>query len=619
MINLKKTIWLKFVFGAFISFLVWLQFTYPRLSVIDLSIDRDQAVNIARNYLTGELKVNLLLYQTAAIFVAASASDQYLQRAIGYQNELAFLREHDFELFHWRVRFFKEQEKEQYYVTVSAATGEVTQFDHSIDANAAREETSQDKAREQVITFLKKKFGFHPDAYISHTNLSKKFDNRTEHSFAWEKKGVFIPWREDGDSGGAKLIISARITGDDILAFHKVIMEIPDQYHRFLAKEQDVGRNLAFIFRIVFYFLLTTSIFFVVVRRNDLVMHTTKTFAIGLTVVLFSCHVLSYFNEFESIRYHYPTTSSFASYLWQSISGFLMDSFIVTIGILMPCLSGESLHQEVLPQKREGAFLHYLLSSFFVREAGKLVILGYLTAFVMIGIQSLAFEFGQRYLGVWTEYAWMARLSASYSPFLMAFVIGFSASFTEEISFRMFSLSLARKYLPMGWAVFLASVFWGFGHSTYMVFPMWFRGLEVTCIGIFLSGVYLRFGLIPVLVAHYLFDVFWTSAAYLLGESPAYHFYSSLSMLLLPAVLGLAAFLLNRPDTQRTMYWRLNNHQLFNFQVLKNYLQNTQLISSKPRDVLLKDIVAHGWDMAVVDLVLKECLEQPREMRNPNP
>jgi hypothetical protein len=611
--NFAKNIWFKFALGAFISFLVWLQFTYPQLALIDLSIERNQALQIAKAYLADELKVDVDSYQTATIFVSAGAADQYLQRAIGYHKEILFLQEHNVELFHWRIRFFREQEKEQYYVTVSAATGEVTQFDHSIEASAARKDTSQDAAREQVIAFLKGRFGFQPDQYILHTNLSKKFDNRTEHTFAWEKKGVFVPWNDDEDSGGAKVIISARISGDEIMSFYKAVMEIPDQYYRFLAKEQDVGRNLAFIFRIVFYTLLTFSIFFVVVRRNDLVMHTTKSFAIGLTAVLFFCHVLSYFNEFESIRYHYPTTSTFASYLWQSISGFLMDSFVVTIGILMPCLSGESLHHEVLPEKKEGSFLHYLLSSFFTRKVSGLVVLGYLSALIMIGIQSLAFEFGQRYLGVWTEYAWMARLSASYFPFIMAFVIGFSASFTEEIAFRLFSISLGRKYLTMGWAVLLASVFWGFGHSTYMVFPMWFRGLEVTCIGIFLSAVYLRLGLIPVLVAHYVFDVFWTSAVYLLGDAPAYHFFSSLSMLLLPAIVGLVAFLWNRSNEERNMYWRLNIHQLFNLQVLKNYLQNTEFVSTKPRELLLKEIVAHGWDLAVVDLALKDCLEKKKD------
>ncbi|PIT85935.1 hypothetical protein COU36_00540, partial [Candidatus Micrarchaeota archaeon CG10_big_fil_rev_8_21_14_0_10_59_7] len=421
------------------------------------------------------------------------------------------------------------------------------------------------------------------------------------------KKGVFVKWNEDEDSGGAKLLVSATVAGDEVLRFNKARLDIPEQFRRHIARLVNVGYNFAIFFRIAFFVLLTSAIFFVVVRRNDLVMHTTKNFCIGLTVFIFFLYVLAYFNQFQQVLYRYPTTASMKAYLWQTVTQSLMDMFIVTISILMPCLAGESLRYETAPRNKQRSFLHNISSTFFSRGTASQVVLGYLVAVILIGIQAAAFRFGQEFLGVWVEYTWMTQMSASYFPFFSAFIVGFTAATTEEIGFRLFSIHLGLKYLRSTvLAVILASVLWGFGHSTYMVFPMWFRGLEVTLLGLFLSFIYLRYGIIAVITAHYLFDVFWSSSAHLLGHSTAYYFYSSIAILLLPlAYAGLSAWL-NRPETARPLRWKLTPHQLFNLEVLKHYLRDHQELLQKPIDQLKGEVAAHGWDLAVVETAVED-------------
>ena len=41
----------------------------------------------------------------------------------------------------------------------------------------------------------------------------------------------------------------------------------------------------------------------------------------------------------------------------------------------------------------------------------------------------------------------MAYFSSAYIPLLSAFAIGFTASFNEEVIFRLFGISLTKKYL----------------------------------------------------------------------------------------------------------------------------------------------------------------------------
>lgn len=608
--TIRRRIWLIFLISAAASLAVWLKFTYPSFSFAKLSVDRPAARAAAQTYLK-ERGVDPSSYRSATVFTGASFSDQYLQKALGFEGELNFLREHHFELFFWKVRFFRENEKEEYHVTVSAATGEVLGALHEISESDARPDVGEEAARQTAIDWLTQRFPFNPDEYLLHSHLTKKYDNRLEYAFTWEKKDVFIRWDDAQDSGGAKLLTGARVSGDEVLSFNHNYIDIPDQFIRYIEGEKNVGRNLAILFRAVFYALLTASIFYVVVRRNNLVMHTVKHFCVALTAALFVVHVVSYFNEFENVLYAYPTTADLASYLWQGIMMLLMDTFIVTVAILMPALAGESLHYEEFPERKEGSFLHYITSGFLTRPAAGLVVLGYFSAVIMIGIQSAAFTVGQKFLGVWVEHTWMAQLSASYWPFLGALVIGASASFSEEIAFRLFGISLGKKIFKNTLiAVVVFSIFWGYGHSTYMVFPMWFRGLEVTCLGLFLSGVYLRFGIIPVITAHFLFDVFWSSSAYLLGDTTPGLFYSSLAVLLIPAVFGLLACLRNQPPTERPMQWRLNKHQLYNLAILRNYLESTRLWEGRQEADLKQEIVAHGWDIAVVEFALKAIKEK---------
>jgi hypothetical protein len=285
----------------------------------------------------------------------------------------------------------------------------------------------------------------------------------------------------------------------------------------------------------------------------------------------------------------------------------VLNTFIVTIGIMMPSLAGESLHYEVFPEKKEGGFLHYLRSTFLSRHVAEAVAFGYFVAFIMIGIQSLAFEIGQRYLGVWIQYSWLTQLSSSYLPFLTAFVLGFSASSVEEISFRIFSISLGKKFLKSTVAaVVVASLMWGYGHSTYLVFPMWFRGLEVTCLGLFLSFIYLRYGIIPVIVAHYLFDVFWSCSGYLFGKAVPFDLYTSILVLLLPAGWAVAAYLINRPNVERPLRWNLTKHQIYNMDVLKSFLKDKKIETPEQQRQLQREITSHGWDQAVVEITFED-------------
>ena len=76
---------LRFLLASLISMAVWFQFTYPQLSLINLSVGRNQALAIATKYLQDERGVDLKNYRHATIFSSSDGADRYLQKSIGFQ------------------------------------------------------------------------------------------------------------------------------------------------------------------------------------------------------------------------------------------------------------------------------------------------------------------------------------------------------------------------------------------------------------------------------------------------------------------------------------------------------------------------------------------------------
>ncbi len=599
--------WIVFFVLTILSFFIWFKLSYPQLAFVDFSINRSEALTIARDYIRKE-DPTIDQFKSAIVFTLEKQSNQYLQKTLGFTGLKEFVKDNDFDMFFWLIRFFKESQKEEYRLTVSSATGEVTSLSHTIDETASRPTISQEEAKEKAKTFLQNKFHIDFEKYAISTDAKNSLDNRVDYSFTWRKNGIEIPWSKEKNSGIGKLVTGVTVSGNDILSFAKNTFIVPDQFNRDLGIRRNTGQNLSTLMRIIYTILFAGAVFFVVVRRNHLAMHNTKKFYLGIATIAFLLSIASEFNQFQVILFDYPTTSSFIDYLGRHFVHVTIDALLYSIALLMPSLSGELLQFEIFKNTRGGSFLHYIQSTFLSRSVTQLIFIGYFACVILLAMQSILIKFGQNYLGVWVEYDWMTHLSTGYLPFLTAFTIGYMASFYEETMYRLFAISWGKKIFGSIFvAVLLSSLIWGFAHSSYPVYPMWFRGIEVACLGIFLSFIYLRFGIIPVIVTHYLFDAFWTNASYLLGNTKPFYFYSSLMVLLLPLIFGIVAWMVNRKEEIKPLRWHLNKHQLYNLEILKSYLKlHPDQFQGKEKEQIKKEISSHGWDVAVVDIALED-------------
>ncbi|MFC1510350.1 CPBP family intramembrane glutamic endopeptidase [Candidatus Omnitrophota bacterium] len=606
--KIKKQPWLSLIIASLFSIIIWFQFSYPQLEIMNFSVDKTHALAIAQEYLQQQ-NIDTEPYNTAIVFDLRGKANTYLQKTLGAKKLKAFIKENDFNLFQWKIRFFQEGEVEEHIIHVSSSTGEIIRYKHFIDPSAKREAITKEEARQRGLTFLTDTFSVDEANYYLLESREEKFDFRTDYEISWAKKGIEIPWNENVEEGTGKILNIVLISGKSILRFWKNAFRIPAQFNRHLEKLDDTGRTLGSFSILFFYSLLAAAVYFVVMGHQHLSLQITKPFYLSLAGIAFLLSSLSNINQLQEIIFYYKTSSPLAAALWRYFIDTTLKSLFFSINLIIPFLAAEYLHAiSSTKNKQHASFFYYLRTSFLTRTVSKQIWIGYFICIIMLGIQSLLIKFGQNYLNVWVTQIWIERLSSASFPFITALSVSLFASLNEEALYRFFAIKWGEKLFKNIWIpIIISALIWGFSHSAYPVYPKWFRGVELTAVGIFLGFSYTRFGIIPVIIAHFLFDIFWHCAGYLMGHSTPLLFFGSLALLFIPFAFSLVAFLINKEAILTPIKKQFSKIQLFNCTLLKEAFkakkQHNQNYTTNDFESELK---AHNWDPAIIKAALYE-------------
>lgn len=595
--------WLLFMLIAGLGFGLWFKFGYHQFSFVDLSIDKKNALLSAQRYLDS-LGINAGEYSKAIIFDSDDWADRYLQKTIGFKGEEEFIKKNSYELFSWNIRFFRQSQKEEFLVKVSPKTGNILSFTHLVEDIAPSATIEKDAARKNAEDFLKSTLAINLTQYDFHEERIKRYEKRIDYSFSWEKKSVYIPWKEN--EGGAKLLVGATISGNEVKQFYRDRLDIPEKFQRYIEKQLVFGEYLYSFYYLIFIFLITASIFVVVKRKSYAISRLCKKFYIYLAAIILVINIALLFNNFQNLLYNYPTSVSFSSFIGIFLIKTIINLVLSAIVLTMVGMAGESLHHEVFNKNPYSSFSHYLRSTFFARSFSRAVFLGYCLFAIILGLQAFIFYLGQKYAGVWKEWYRLAQFSSACVPFLSAFVIGITASLNEEIIFRLFATGWAKKYFKNTvFAVIFVSIIWGFGHSEYAIFPVWFRGIEVSIIGLIYGFIFVRFGIIPLIVAHYLFDCYWGIAAYILAKSSCYLFIGSIFVLAIPAIFAIITYFVDKEEKEKEIKLILDNVQKYNLGVVAAFIAERKSQGMSAASIN-KELIAHNWDPVLVELAINE-------------
>lgn len=603
MIKMTLRGWVLFFLAGLLCLILWLRFEYPHFAFVNFPVDKQTALSKAQGYLASR-GVDTEKYSRSIIFDRDKFPDRFLQKVIGLSAENAFLKKHAYEIFYWRVRFFREFQKEEYVLYVSPSSGEIINFQHPIEDIEPRSTPEKEAARLKAEEFLRENYALDLGNYRFNEEKIKRYDSRIDYSFSWEKKEVYIQWKEG--QGGAKLLAGATVSGNEIREFYKNKLNVPEKFSRYIENQFILGEYLYSFYFILFSILLGAAVYIIIRRRSDYLTRSSKKMYYYLAGFFFLANLAFIFNNLQNIIMYYPTSSKFSSFLGLNITKEMIYVTFLTASFLLPGLSGELLSGELYPKKKCRSLFHFAWHYLYSRQMSAAILLGYMVFFIMLGLQASVFHYAERFIGVWREWFTMTQFSSAYLPVLGAFVIGMRASLLEEVTFRFFGINLLKKYTGnILVSIILISLIWGLGHTAYAIFPVWFRIIEITLIGLLLGFIFVRYGIIPVIVAHYLFDVFWSSSAFILGRSNPGLFLSSLLILAAPLLFAAAAYIINRKKEEKEIELMLDKAQLFNLEVLKAYILLKKDRGSSAASIR-EELVSHNWDVALVDLALKQ-------------
>lgn len=486
-------------------------------SVHDVSlVSKDIATTNAKNYLANK-GIDINGYDTAIVFTTDNYGYSLLQQKLGEDGFEDFLDEHKLAYYKYSVRFFKEHEIEEVFVILDAENGKVIGFNRYIEESESRPPLSQDEAKAKALDFLSLE-GFDKEALEDEDYLSDSVFNRTDHFFTFKFKGTDL----DTDFGSTHLSLSITVLGDGIEGYDEPFVFVPETFYRSIDTQFGLGDLLSILAILASTLVLLASLVVMIIGfvKASIKWKIFLYIAIGVFVLL----VLNSINEYQSIKYYYPTELPFFAFLLSTLSLSLIGSLGNSITLFITGASGQFLSNEIWPRK------------LYSKNASKSILIGYMVGLFSLGLTSLIFLFGEKYLGVW----YLADISnynnlLTIIPIIPVLMISILPAISEEFTYRLFGITFLKKYLKSTClAVILMTIIWAVAHSSSPVFPFYFRAIEVFIGGLIFAYFFVRYDLITVITAHFIFNALITIPIFL-----AYGNFLYTSTALLVAILPL--------------------------------------------------------------------------------
>ena len=155
---------------------------------------------------------------------------------------------------------------------------------------------------------------------------------------------------------------------------------------------------------------------------------------------------------------------------------------------------------------------------------------GYILVPMMLCYTVLFYVFTMNWLGWWnpSQALFNPNILATYFPWLESISLSLQAGFLEECLFRAIPLASAallgtyfgkRSWWIAGAFILQAFVF-GAAHANYPAQPAYARLVELLADSALFGGIYLWLGLLPAIITHFIYDVFWFALPIFISTAP---------------------------------------------------------------------------------------------------
>jgi hypothetical protein len=477
---------------------------FPEAS-LELRVTRRQAAVRARDVLVREAGAPPEVFagasrsgwHEASRFAVDTRTKTYLERTLGLQraNRL-FGREA--KIWRWDLRWYRSLQKEEWRASVTPR-GDFVSFDHEIPESAPGARLDAAEAERRARAYLRRR-GLDAAKLSLREAEPRERPARTDWSFVFESPGPRL--------GDATVRYEVRLQGGSIGAFREFV-QIPERWvrgYRRLRSANDAASSVD-----AFFLILTGLAMAAVLVSRALRRDVPWKIAGAFAAVAFVLALLSLANEVPVDLFDYDTASPYSAYLVSLGLTALLSAAGQGVLIGGVVAAGEPVFRERFPGRLSvaGVFSRRGLGT---RNVFRGIVLGYtLTAF-FFAYQAVFYVVASHF-GAWApaDIPYDDMLNTAF-PWVTVLFMGFFPAVSEEFVSRIFSISFLRPFVKSRFLLLLVpALIWGFGHAGYPNQPFYIRGVEVGAAGVLLGAVFLRWGIVPILVWHFTVDAVYTA------------------------------------------------------------------------------------------------------------
>ncbi len=488
---------------------------------VDIQMDRNAALEKAAQ-LSRDFDIGPKDYKQAAAFRNDSRFQNFVElEAGGLDTFTHIMADGYYYAYHWSVRHFKEQDANE-AVFWFKPNGETYGFNEKIPESEKGATLSADEAQKLAEHYAIYNWNVDLEPYkLVEKSKIEQISGRVDHTFVYE--------RTDKTIGEGKFRLTLVVSGNKLTSvdYHVKIPEDFDRRYSEMRSANDTIQMISMGVIALIYGLLgvVLGIFFLM-RTRRLIWKPAVYWGMSIT---FASVFLVTINQLPFAWFSYDTSLSQSNFLLRQLLSGLMSAAGFGAVIALSFMAAEGLGRTAFPE-------HIQWWKIWSKKAGgSYTVIGQTVAGYLFAIIILAFDVFF-YLTTTTHFGWWSpagtlsdpNILATYFPWLDSIATSLQAGFWEESLFRAVPLAgivllTKGKKSRNFWIVLvliLQTLVFGAGHANYAQQPSYARVLEMVVPFTIMGIIYIYFGILPGVIAHYSVDVFWISLPLWVSSTP---------------------------------------------------------------------------------------------------
>lgn len=340
---------------------------------------------------------------------------------------------------------------------------------------------------------------------------TEKPSGRIDHSFVYQRKNISL------NQGTYRLIITV---GGNKITECRHLVKIPENFERRYLELRSYNTNLSLLGFLLMALLYILGICFIAL----LLYSKTQLFlwkpALLCSSVIGFLNIIQQLNQLPLLMMHYETVTDMNTFIIKQILLICSNGLITCIFFSIIIVVAEGLTRKAFPN-------HIQLWSLWKEGCANSspvflqTVLGYALASFDLLLVVVTYLFTTYYFGWWNPSYALAdpNILATYVPALHTIALSLQAGFIEECLCRAIPIACAtllgtyfnKKRFFMVLCFIIQAFIFGALHAGYPAQPFYARLVELI-VPSFIWGIfYIRFGLLPIIICHVIYDTVWFS------------------------------------------------------------------------------------------------------------